>query len=147
VRPIGMNSHGVSEWPIGINLNRGREQQMRNARCAVRWHTGGKRETRHGGRHDREGPHFTRHTIPDPPHPLKAEWQGGSGISLSAIDHDDLISTVRELRVQFRTPLPPIKGRIARGLQSGTLAIDLGGWTLTIQIYSLLILKHNRVLA
>jgi hypothetical protein len=64
---------------------------------------------RHGSRQGRRGPHFTRHTILDPPPPLKAEWQGGSGIPLSAIDRDELISTVQELHVQFRTPPLPLK--------------------------------------
>jgi hypothetical protein len=69
---------------------------MRNARCAVRWHTGGKWETQHSGRHDREGPHFLRHIILDtpPPPPLKAEWQGGSRIHLGTVDLDGLILTV-----------------------------------------------------
>jgi hypothetical protein len=54
-----------------------------------------------------------------PPPPLKAEWQGGSGIHLSVVDQGELISTVRELHVRFRTPPPPpIKGRMARGLRN-----------------------------
>jgi hypothetical protein len=65
------------------------------------------RETRHGGRHDRRGPTSHATLFWTPPPPLKAEWQGGSRIHLRAVDHDELISTVRELRVQFRTPPPP----------------------------------------
>jgi hypothetical protein len=105
-----------------------------------------KGETRHGSRQDRRVPHFTRHTIPDPPPPLKAEWQRGSGIPLSVVDCDELISTIRELRVQFWTP-PTAKGRIVRGLRNGTSTVDLDGWTLAIQICLPLILKHIHVLA
>jgi hypothetical protein len=68
-----------------------------------------KRETRHGSQHDRRGAHFTRHAIPDPPLPLKEEWQGGSRIFLSIVDHDDLISTIQELCVQFWMPPPLLK--------------------------------------
>jgi hypothetical protein len=136
-RPIGTNR-------VRTNPNRGREQPMRTGPVArLSGIQVAERETRHGSRHDRRGPHFTRHTIPDPPPPLKAEWQGGSGIHLSVVDHDELISTVRELRVQFRTP-PPIKGRMARGLRNASSAVDLGGWTLAIQICSLLTLMHIR---
>jgi hypothetical protein len=76
-----------------------------------------------------------------PPPPLKAEWQGGSGIHLSAIDHDELISIVRELCVQFRTP-PPIKSRMAGGLRNASSAVDMCRWTLAIQIFSLLTLMR-----
>jgi hypothetical protein len=80
-----------------------------------------------------------------PPPPLKAEWQGGSRIHLSTVDHDELISTVRELCVQFRNPPPPpIKGKMARGLRNASSAIDLGRWTLAIQIFLLLTLMRIR---
>jgi hypothetical protein len=103
------NPDRASDRPIGMNPNRAREQPMRTGPVArlsgVQVAEG---EVRHGSRQDRRGPHFTRHTIPDPPPPpLKAEWQGGSGIHLSVVDHDELISTVRELRVQFGPPPPP----------------------------------------
>jgi hypothetical protein len=80
-------------------------------------------------------PHYS-----GPPPPLKAEWKGGSEIHLSTVDHDGLILIVRELRIQFRTP--PIKGRMARGLQNASSAVDLGGWTLSIQICLLHTLMH-----
>jgi hypothetical protein len=87
-------------------------------------------------------PHYSGTTPPPPP--LKVEWQGGSRIHLSVVDHDELISTIREFHVQFRTPPPPIKGRMARGLQNESSAVDLGGWTLAIQICSLLTLMRIR---
>jgi hypothetical protein len=140
-RPMGTNPYRVSKWPIGTNLNRGREPPVRTGPVArLSGIQVEKRETRHGSRHDRRGaPLHTPHYSGPPPPPLKAEWQGGSGIHLSVVDHDELISTVRELRVQFRTP-PPIKGRMARGLRNESSAVDLGGWTLAIQICSLLTL-------
>jgi hypothetical protein len=89
-----------------LNPDRAREHLMRIGDRECRWQRG-KCDTivdRRGG-----GP-TSRHTIPDPPTlPLKAEWQGGSGIHLSAIDHDGLILTVPELHVQFRTTPPPLK--------------------------------------
>jgi hypothetical protein len=109
-QPMEANPYRASKWPIGTHPNRGREPPMRTSPF-VRLsgiHVA-ERETRHGSRHDRRGGgHFTRHTIPDPP-PLKAEWQGGSGILLSTVDHDELISTIRELRIQFQTPPLPLK--------------------------------------
>jgi hypothetical protein len=108
-RPMRLNPYRFSNWPIGTNLNRSREPPMRTspvARLGVIQVARGKRDTVvvMTGR----GPtsHATLFRDPPPP-PLKAEWQGGSGIRLSVVDHDDLISTVRELRVQFRTPPPP----------------------------------------
>jgi hypothetical protein len=45
----------------------------------------------------------------------------------------------------FRTPPPPpIKGRMARGLRNASSAVDLGKWTLAIQICSLLTLMCIR---
>jgi hypothetical protein len=106
---MGSNPYWFNKW---ANRNKSQwEQRTANENKphrAFRCNKGGERETRHGGRHDKEGSHFTRLTIPDPP-PLKVEWQGGSGIRLSVVDHVDLISTVRELRVQFRTPPLPLK--------------------------------------
>jgi hypothetical protein len=54
-------------------------------KCPIAWLGGiqvAKRETRHGGRHDRKGPtSLARPTISDSaPPPLKVEWQGGSGM-------------------------------------------------------------------
>jgi hypothetical protein len=139
-RPMGTNPYRVSKWPIGTNLNRARgTANEKRPRCVLSGIQVAERETRHGSRHDRRGPHFTRHTIPDPPPPpLKAEWQGGSGIHLSVVDHDELISTVRELRPIPDPPPPPIKGRMARGLWNASSAVDLGKWTLAIQICVLL---------
>jgi hypothetical protein len=109
-RPMGMNPYRVSKWPIGTNLNRGREPLVRIS--PIMWLSGiqvEKRETRHGSRHDRRGaPLHPPHYSGNPPPPLKEEWQGGSRIHFRAIDHDELISTIRELRVQFQTP-PPLK--------------------------------------
>jgi hypothetical protein len=65
-RPIGMNPYRVRNWPIGT----GPVTQLSGIQVV-------EGEVRHGSRQDRRGPHFTCHTIPDPP-PLKAEWQGGS---------------------------------------------------------------------
>jgi hypothetical protein len=81
----------------------------RNGPCrAIEWSTGGNREARHGGRRDRRRvPLHTPHHSGPPPPPLKAEWQGGSGIRLSTVDQGELIPTVQELRVRFRTPPPP----------------------------------------
>jgi hypothetical protein len=149
-QPIGTNPYRISKWPIGTNPNRGGEPPMRTGPVA---RLSGiqvvERETRHDDRHARRGPtsHATLFRPPPPPPPLKAEWQGGSGIHLSAIDPGELILTVWELRVQFQTPPPPIKGRMARGLRNASSAVDLGGWTLAIQICSPLILKHIHVLA
>jgi hypothetical protein len=149
-RPMGTNPYRVSKWPIGTNPNRGREQPMRTGPVArLSGIQVAERETRHGSRHDRRGaplhmPHYSR---PPPPPPLKAEWQGGSGIHLSVVDPGELISTIRELHVQFRTPPPTAKGRTVRGLRNGTSVVDLGGWTLAVQICSPLILKHIHVLA
>jgi hypothetical protein len=53
-------------------------------------------------------PLHTPHYSGPPPPPLKAEWQGGSGIRLSIVDHVDLISTVREFPTQFQTPPPSL---------------------------------------
>jgi hypothetical protein len=85
---------------------------------------------------------FTCHTILDPP--LKVKWQGGSGIYLSTVNQGELILTVQELRVQFQTPPPPLKGRMAGGLQNEASVVDLGGWTMAVQIYSLLTLMCIR---
>jgi hypothetical protein len=143
-RPMGSNPYRVSKWPIGTNPNRTREQPMRNGPVArLSGIQVEERETRHGSRHDRRGPTSHATLFRTPPPPLKAEWQGGSGICLSVVDHDELISTVQELRVQFRTP-PPIKGRMARGLQNESSAVDLSGWTLAIQICSLLTFMRIR---
>jgi hypothetical protein len=140
------NPDRASEWPMGTNPNRAREQPMRTGPVArlsgVQVAEG---EMRHGSRQDRRGPHFTHHTIPDPPPPppqLTAEWQGGSGIHLSTVDQGELISTVRELHVRFRTPPLTAKGRTTRGLRNEASAVDLGGWTLAVQICSLLTLMR-----
>jgi hypothetical protein len=105
------NPDRASIRPIRTNPNKAREQPVRTG--PVAWLSGiqvAEGEVRHGSRQDRRGPHFTGHTIPDPPPPppppLKAEWQGRSGIHLSTIDQGELISTLQELHVQFRTPLP-----------------------------------------
>jgi hypothetical protein len=88
------------------------------------------------GKHDMvgdmtgDGSHFTCHTIPDPP--LKEEWQGGFGIRLRTVNQGELILTVQELCVQFRTPPPPLKGIMLGGLQNEASAIDLGRWTLAV---------------
>jgi hypothetical protein len=69
-RPMGTNPYRVSKWPIGTNLNRGREPPVRTgpvARLSGIQVAKGKLDTvvdMTGG-----GPHFTRHTIPDPPPP------------------------------------------------------------------------------
>jgi hypothetical protein len=106
-------------------------------------------ETRHGGRRDRRRvPLHTPHHSgpPPPPPPLKAEWQGGSGIRLNVVDQGELILTVPELHVRFRTPPPPLtaKGRTTRGLWNEASAVDLGGWTLVVQICSPLTLRRIR---
>jgi hypothetical protein len=140
------NPDRASEWPMGTDPNRAREPPMRTGPVArLSGVQVAERETRHGSRRDRRGPHFTHHTIPDPPPPLKAEWQGGSGIQLSTVDQGEIISTVRELRVQFRTPPPPpINDRMTRGVWNEASAVDLGGWTLAVQICSLLTLIRIR---
>ena len=52
-----MDSHGVSGWPIGINLIEDRESTNGNKpRRAFEFNTGGEREMRHGGHPDRGGP-------------------------------------------------------------------------------------------
>jgi hypothetical protein len=130
-----LNPDRASEWPKETEPNRAREPPMRTGPVvrlsAVQV---AERETRHGSQHERRGPHCTQHTIPDPPPPLKAEWQGGSRIQLSTIDQGEIILTIRELHVQFWTPPPPINDRMERGSRNESLAVDLGGWTLAIQI-------------
>jgi hypothetical protein len=130
--PIGTNPNRVSEWPIGT----GPVPRLSGVQVAI-----GKRDTVSDVTGD--GSHFTRHTIPDPPPQLKAEWQGGSGIRLSTVDQGELILIVQELHVRFWTP-PPIKGRMERGLWNASSAVDLGGWTLAIKICSLLTLMRIR---
>jgi hypothetical protein len=64
------NPDRASVRPIGTNPNRAREQPMRTG--PVAWLSGvqvAEGEMRHGSQQDRRGPHFTRHTIPDPPPP------------------------------------------------------------------------------
>jgi hypothetical protein len=54
---MGTNPYRVSKWPIGTNLNRGREPPVGNGPIA--WLGGtqvAEREMQHGGRHDRRGP-------------------------------------------------------------------------------------------
>jgi hypothetical protein len=75
--PIGTNPYKVRKWPLGTNPNRGREQPMRTGPVALL--SGlqvAEGKLRHGSRHDRRGPHFTRHTIPDPP-PIKGRMERG----------------------------------------------------------------------
>jgi hypothetical protein len=132
-RPIGTNPYRVSKWPMRT--------------CPIAWLSGVQVAKGKCGTIDnrtRGGP-ISHATLFRMPPPLKVEWQEGSGIHLSTIDQGELISTIRELHVRFRTP-PPLtaKGRTARGLRNGTSAIDLGGWTLVVQIYSLLTLMHIR---
>jgi hypothetical protein len=106
------NPDRASDRPIGMNPNRARGQPMRTSPVAqLSGIQVAKRETQHGSRHDKREAHFTRHPIldprpPPPPTSLKEEWKGGSVIYLSVVDHDDLISTVQELRVQIWTPPP-----------------------------------------
>jgi hypothetical protein len=130
--------------------NRNKSQQGQRAanekrpHCIVKWNTSGREGNVTQWLTCQEGPHFTRHTISDTPPPLRTEWKGGFGIHLSVVDHDELISTVRELRIQFWIP-PTAKGRTIRGLQNGTSIVDLDGWTLAVQICLPLILKHIHV--
>jgi hypothetical protein len=136
-----MSNHLTLQPP---NPDRAREQTMRTgpiARLSGVQVAEGK--VRHDSRQDRRRPHFMPHYSGPPHSPLKAEWQGGSRIHLSVVDHDGLILTVRELRIQFQTP-PPIKGRMERGIRNASLAIDLGGWILSIQICLLLTLMRIR---
>jgi hypothetical protein len=106
-RPIGTNPSRVRNWPIGTNPNRAREQPMRTgpvAQLSGVQVTEGKCDmvvNRKGG-----GP-ISHATLFWTPPPLKAKWQGGSGIHLSIVDHGELISTVRELHLRFRSPPPP----------------------------------------
>jgi hypothetical protein len=99
------------EWPMGTEPHRARELPMRNGPVArLSGIQVAERETRHGSRHDRRGGalHTPHYSGTPPPPPLKAEWQGGFGIHLSVVDQGELISTVRELHVRFRTP-PQLK--------------------------------------
>jgi hypothetical protein len=101
------NLDRASDWPIEMNPYRVSKQPMRTGPIA--WLSGiqvVEGEMRHGSRQDRRGvplktPHYSR------PPPLKVEWQGGSRIHLSIVDQGELISTIRELHVQFWTPPPP----------------------------------------
>jgi hypothetical protein len=54
---------------------------------------------------------------PPPPLCLKVERQGGSGISLSAVDLGALISAVEEVHPRFRTP--PFRLKVERRGGSG----------------------------
>jgi hypothetical protein len=97
--------------------NRNKSQQgqrtanEKRPRCAVKWKhrwQRGKRDTvvdMTGGA-PLHTPHYSG---PPPPPPIKGRMERGVRIHLSVVDHDELISTVRELRVQFRTPPPPLK--------------------------------------
>ena len=85
-----MNSHGVNEWPTEINLNGGREQQMRTSpvtRLGVIQVARGKRDTVVIliGR----GPTSHATLFQTPPLSLKVEWKGGSGIHWEAVDHEE----------------------------------------------------------
>jgi hypothetical protein len=105
------NPGKASEWPMGTNPNKAREQPIKVG--PVAWLSGvqvAEGEMRHDSRQDRRGPHFTHHTISDPPPPqLTTGQQGGSRIHLSTVDQGELISTVRELHVRFQTPPLPLK--------------------------------------
>jgi hypothetical protein len=92
VRPIGMDSHGVSGWPIGINLIGVENPPMGTspvARLGVIQVARGKHDTvvvMTGGA-PLHTPHYSG--PPPPPPSLKVEWQGGSGIHWEAVDHDE----------------------------------------------------------
>jgi hypothetical protein len=73
----GTIPYKVSKWPLGTNPNRGREQPMRTDPIALL--SGlqvAEGKIQHGSRHDRRGPHFTHHTILEPP-PIKGRMERG----------------------------------------------------------------------
>jgi hypothetical protein len=73
------NPYRASKWPIGTNLNRAREQPMRNDPVArLSGIQVAERETRHGSRHDRRGaPLHTPHYFGPPPPPIKGRMARG----------------------------------------------------------------------
>jgi hypothetical protein len=71
-------------------------------------------------------------------------WLSGVQVAEGKVRHDSR----QDRRGPHFTPHysgpPPIKGRMARGLWNASSAVDLGRWTLAIQICLLLTLMHIR---